>query len=316
MADFSTIETKIRRITQSPSKSDLTKAQIQDYVNDFILNDMPERMRTFSLRKQFSFYTEPNVGSYASGSTTELDDFKQKNLTVHAPFYVAGVSASYSQDISEFTASWPSTATQTKIAGADGTLAYFSGTLADFPIQKNKVLFTATTSTGTGLKLTDDGNGSLVGDTGIGVNIIDYATGAYYLTFSEAPKTGTSIYAQVHPYVANKPTSILYYADVFTVRPIPDRIYQITFTVQCRPTDLWDADSDEPMLQENWKYIAYGAAIEVLRDRGDDDTLEKLYPRFEELENLAERRTTVQYMDERAPTIFTNTSSSFSPFDR
>ena len=59
MADFSTIETKIRRITKSPSSSQLTSDQIKDYVNDFILNDMPERLRVINLVKQFTFYTQP-----------------------------------------------------------------------------------------------------------------------------------------------------------------------------------------------------------------------------------------------------------------
>jgi len=314
MADFSTIETKIRRITKSPSESQLTSDQIKDYVNDFILNDMPERLRVINLVKSFTFYTQPNIDTYTTDSTPELADFKQHNITVNAPFYVAGSPASFTQNVAQFNNLWPAVTTQTIIKGANGILVNFTGTLSTFPILRNQVLFTATKVDNTGLKLTDDGNGNLVGDLGA-PSTINYLTGAYNITFSFAPKAGTYIYAQVYPYVANKPSSVLFHQDTFTLRPVPDRIYAVTFQVQCRPTDIWTLSTDEPMLQENWKYIAYGAAREICLDRGDMENLQQIEPRFQELELLAGRRTEVQQMDQRAPTIFSNSIvKSFSPF--
>ena len=90
MADLAKIQTKVRRLTRSVSESQLTTAQLNEYVNDFILYEMPERLRTFNLRKSFTFYTQPFIDTYTTDSTPELVDFKQKNINVFPPFYFAG----------------------------------------------------------------------------------------------------------------------------------------------------------------------------------------------------------------------------------
>jgi len=53
------IRIKVRRLTRSPSTSQITDASINDYINTFILYDFPEHLKTSYLRKTFTFYTEP-----------------------------------------------------------------------------------------------------------------------------------------------------------------------------------------------------------------------------------------------------------------
>ena len=70
MADstLAAIRTKIRRLTHSPSAALITDAQIDEYVNTFVLYDFPETLRLFSLRKTLTFYTEPNEDVYETNT--------------------------------------------------------------------------------------------------------------------------------------------------------------------------------------------------------------------------------------------------------
>lgn len=314
MATFADVETKIRRLTRSVSQSQITTEQIKEYVNTFILYDMPEKLRVLNLKKTFSFYTEPNLGSYTTGTTTELEDFKQKYLTVHAPFYCAGSPLCFTTEPEILNNQWAERTSETVVATGDGVTLVFAGILDSKPIQRGNVLFSGINSVNVGLKLYDETAGLLTGD---GVGIIDYISGAYTLNFTTAPAVGTSILAQVYPYEAGRPSTIMFYSDTFTIRPIPDKVYKISFQVQCRPTDIWDDITDSPMLEENWQYIAYGSAKKIFQDRMDMESVQNIEPELKELELQALRRTLVQNKDKRSATIFCATAhNSFDPFNR
>jgi hypothetical protein len=66
----------------------------------------------------------------------------------------------------------------TETVGASASTLY-TGTLSYQPIRPGTVVITDGT-----LVITDNGSGSLIGDTGVGTNTINYATGAYNVTFS------------------------------------------------------------------------------------------------------------------------------------
>jgi hypothetical protein len=70
MADstLQAIRTKIRRLTRKPSVNQISNADIDEYVNTFIQYDMPEHLRLFSLRETHTFYTTPNVDTYATNT--------------------------------------------------------------------------------------------------------------------------------------------------------------------------------------------------------------------------------------------------------
>jgi len=42
LSKLESIRTKIRRLTRSPSSAQITNAQIDDYINTFVLYDFPE----------------------------------------------------------------------------------------------------------------------------------------------------------------------------------------------------------------------------------------------------------------------------------
>src|SRR5580765_2325949 len=87
------IQQKVRRLTRSPSLQQLSDADLNQYINTFILYDFPEHLRLFSLRTTLTFYTQPFIDVYETNTidpTNPLYNFKNKYLTVHPTIYVAG----------------------------------------------------------------------------------------------------------------------------------------------------------------------------------------------------------------------------------
>lgn len=308
MADstLATIRTKVRRLTRSPSNSQLTVADIDAYINTFVLYDFPEHLRLFSFKKTFTFYTEPNIDTYetnTSDSTDPLFNFKNRYITVHEPIYIAGYPVLFLQDRSRFYNLYPIYNTiKTTGKTADDITTNFSGTLKSTPILSNNVLFTSKTAANAGLELHDDGAGVLSGD---GTGTIDYISGAFTLAFSTAPGKGNPINSQVVIYQASRPDSILYFDNKFVVRPVPDQVYAVNMEVYARPTELLST-GQSPELEQYWQYIAYGAAKKVFEDRMDLESIAMIEPEYEKQELLVGRRTIVQQASQRTSTIYTD----------
>lgn len=73
----------------------------------------------------------------------------------------------------------------------DGIATAFTGSLSFTPVRPGTVQIVAGAQT-----VTDDGNGNIVGDIGVGTNTINYATGAYNFDFAAAPALGVEVTAQ------------------------------------------------------------------------------------------------------------------------
>jgi len=303
MADstLAAIRTKVRRLTRSPSEAQITTAQIDEYINTFVLYDFPENLRLFSLRSTFSFYTEPNVDTYEDSTTPELVDFNNEYISVHEPVYVAGRQVFLSQSREQFYGLYPLTNALQSVGTGDGATTLFTGTLTSVPVLRNNVVFSGVDINGDGLAAYDDGAGTFDGD---GVGTIDYETGAWTMTFATAPEAGSTIQAQTIPYVAATPTAVLFYDNKFVMRPVPDRPYKVSVEVYKRPTELLAAGSS-PDLEQWWQYIAYGAAKKIFEDRSDIDSVQQIMPAYKEQELLVLRKTIVQQTKERVATIYT-----------
>ncbi len=290
------IRNKVRRLTQSPSITQLSIADLDQYINTFVLYDFPEVLRLFSLQKAVKFSLEPNIDTYTVDSVlVDVNLF----ITFNPPVYIAGFKAFYSQSEEEFFNIYPfhNSIKSTGLTGNGGT--NFAGTLSSIPVTRGKVCFTAIDAANDGLELSDkDSDGLLSGD---GTGTINYITGAYTLAFSAAP-VGV-INSQTVPYVAARPTAMLYFDNTFIFRPIPDQVYHVQLESFVRPTELLEGQS--PDLEQWWQYIAYGAAKKVLEDRMDMETVQMIMPEFNRQERMVLRRTIVQQTNERTATIYT-----------
>jgi len=305
------IRTKVRRLTKSPSSTQITDAVIDQYINTFILYDLPARLQLLDLKTTLTFFTEPYIDTYEN-NTADADDplynFKNKYISFQSPIYISGQLASYYQDRVEFYANESQVETVANIATGNGVDTILTGTLPNAPLLRNKVLFSTIASDNTGLEIHDDGDGNLdQGDAVVGPDIgdatIDYVTGEYELEFTSAPKDDEAIYANTIPYIPAKPTSILYFDSKFILRPVPDRPYRVEITATQRPTELDDA-AQKPDLAQWWQLVALGAARKILQDRMDMDSVTLLEPIFKEQELLVNRRTIIQQSQQKVSTIY------------
>jgi hypothetical protein len=316
-SDLNAIRLKVRRLTRSPSGSQISDADIDEYVNTFVLYDFPEELRLFTLRQTFRFFTTPNVDVYTPAN---IDDI----ISVHEPVYIAGVEAFYSQNRSEFFRIYPfnNLIADTGLRG-NGIATVFTGNVQGNPVLQQQVTITSIDSNNNAVTMVDN---PLVSNDGVlyvpgtvppvvadPFNTINYLTGAFTVTFTAPPAVNQPIFAETVPYAAGRPDSVLFFDNEFTVRPVPDRAYKVQLEVYTRPTALLLA-SQSPELEQWWQYISYGAAKKVFEDRNDIDSVQLIMPEFKKQERLVLRRTIVIQTNERVSTIYTDqTAGAFGP---
>ena len=321
MADtLSTLENiriKVRRLTKSPSTAQISNDTIDNYVNTFILYDFPEHVRLFSLRSTFTFYTTPYQDVYETTTTDDtslLYDFKDKYTGIYSPVYINGYLCSFTQSQTEFYANYSPVQHEETIGTGDGATANYASTLTSYPVLRSRLTFSTRDGDGDPLIAYDDGSGSITGDVDAGgTNEIDYETGEYDFTFDENAGDGESVYANYVPYTAARPTTLFYFDNKITLRPVPDKSYRVDITVDKRPTALIE-DDDNPELTQWWQFFAIGASRKILQDRMDMESVALLEPEFREQELLILRRTIAQQSTQQVATIY-NTYSNFDPAD-
>lgn len=329
-----TIRTKVRRITRSPSAAQLSNADLDQYINTAIENDIPTTLKLFSLRSLLTFYTQPYVDTYETNTTVPTDplfNFKNKYTAVHNPVFIAGVPTYYTQERSVFYGNWPQTnfVSDTGLSG-DGTTGPFVGVINTFNqspssvssrqfILQESVVFSALDATGTAMILVDTPISNQVGALGIpGVppvfpypnGTINYITGAFTATFPNATALTTTlipnpIISTIIPYIAGLPTTMLFYDEKFILRPVPDKAYVVNIEVNVRPTELLQT-TDVPQITQWWQWIAALAARKVFEDRLDMDSVNLLTPFLMEQQSLVLSTSMEQYTNERTVTIYTN----------
>ncbi len=313
MTTLSKIRTKVRRLTASPSPTQLSDTDIDDYVNTFYLHDLPSRLKLLSLKTVYTFYTEPGVTEYTLNvdpsftATTPLAYY-----TVEPPLYIAGYESYFTQDRTEFFRLYPEFEEETEQAG-DGTAGPFSLTATNTPVLRNKVTVSATSPGGTRLIAYDDGSGSFTGDVTAGS--IDYDTGAVTnLTFTSVVPATENITLQTVPYQEGRPSTVLFYNNKFTVRQVPDKTYRVDLNAYIYPTVLLNG-SDNPQVDFIWQLIAIGASKKIFEDRGDIEAVQMLMPNFEEQLLLSERKFIAQNKSKRSATIYSGQTELHNNFN-
>jgi hypothetical protein len=314
LSNLTNIRTKVRRLTRSPSASQISDAEIDSYINTFVLYDFPSQLKVFDLKKNLTFYCSPWIDTYDTvtlPTTHPLYNFNNKYTVIDNPAYIAGYKALFSQSQEQFYTLYPKT---NNIANTNhkgnGVLTNFAGTLAGRPILRNNVTFTAISSTDTGLVLVDDGNGLLMVPNGAPIaGTINYITGVYTLIFPLPVKVNTYVYSQTIVYATARPQGILFYENTFTLRPVPDQPYRIDFAVEVRPAEFMTlTPAQQPEIAQWYQYIAYGTAKKIFEDRNDMDSIQQIMPEFKEQQKLSMRKTIGQLSAQRSSTIYAENS--------
>jgi hypothetical protein len=310
------IRTKIRRLTRSVSEAQLTTDQIDEYIDTFVLYDLPANIKLDYLSKTLTWWTQPNIDSYETDTLNvpELVDFKNKYICMDQPVYVNGNKIMYTQSRDQFYNMYPMVTPLINQQMSNGTNTY-TGTLTTIPVLRNNVTFSMSNAAGVGFEVHDNGLGVLVGDTP-GGGTIDYLTGAYTVIFNDIPAPLTFVQSAVYAYTAGQPDTMLFYETKFILRPVPIAVYKVTLNAYLRPTAFFDMPTvidpsfKEPELKEWAQYIAIGAARKVYEDRFDMESSNALMPIFKEQETLCLRRKILQQRDQRSRTIFNESNAS------
>lgn len=311
------IQTKVRRLTRSPTEASLSTNDLNNYINTFILYDFPQHLRLYNLRTTITFYTQPNVDTYSTESTNPADplyNFENNVIAIHPTVYLAGVAGLYTQQRDVFYGYYPQFQTiAQQIPVGDGTTGPFNGTLASIPVLQNDVTFSTTDANNTSLILVDYPVSNELGALGLPnqpqtlpspFGQINYVTGQYTLVFPSNTAPQAPIFATTLPYNPGKPLMILYYDQQFTIRPVPNMTYTVQLECDIRPTALLGS-TDIPQIAQWWQYVAYGAAKKVFEDRQDLDSVAQIMPEFNKQEMLVQRASLTVQANERTITIYT-----------
>ncbi len=315
------IRTKVRRLTARPSTQQITDSQINEYINTFFLYDMPETLRLFSLHTTFEFMTTANIDQY---------DLKKIKIIVEGveylavdyyynispPVFIAGYQSFWSQDREQFFRTYPELAEIQFDLQGNGTPGPYTFRLSNSPILQFQVTVGTIDDTETPINVIDvpqsrtTGNWEKINEEISVVGSIDYLTGEGTITFSNNIPFQEEITVTAVPYQPNRSQAILFYDNIITIRPVPDKAYLVRMNAFRLPTEiLKDSKNQNPELKQWWQYLAYGAAKKIFQDSGDIPGVEQIMPEFNEQEKMVLRRTIVQQTNERTATIYTEMTS-------
>ena len=132
-------------------------------------------------------------------------------------------------------------------------------------------------------------------------------TGYFVINFPANTKGIVPIIFEGIFYQPGRPTSMLYFDNEFTIRPVPDKTYPIQIEVDAQPTEII-VTSQSPELKQWWSYIAYLTARIIFGDQGLVDNIQQIMPELNRQERLVLRRTLEQQVNERTQTIYSNKS--------
>lgn len=139
---------------------------------------------------------------------------------------------------------------------------------------------------------------------------VNYVTTAITVNFPVAPAAGTMINVWASQYQVGRPYNLLFWNNEFTIRPVPDNIYQVEVEAYQTPAQFLQT-TDNPLLNQWAQYIAYGAASEILRDRMDSEGVENLQEGFRRQEALVLERQAVEEIQQPNITLFNSTQTGY-----
>jgi len=139
---------------------------------------------------------------------------------------------------------------------------------------------------------------------------VNYVTTSITVTFPVAPAAGTMINVWAATYQVGRPYNLLFWNNELTVRPVPDNVYLCEVEVFQTPSQFMQT-TDNPILNQWAQYIAYGTAMEILRDRQDMEGVENLKEGFMRQEGLVLERQAVEEIFQPNITMFNSTQRGF-----
>ena len=333
------IRQKVRRLTASSSESALSTTIIDEAINTFYNNDFPYAIKIDQTRSIYPLYTTPFVDKYP------VDVNYQQSF--RDPVYFEGVKGMFFKDRNAFYNLWPRWPSKFQPIQGDGVTQSFTFTIQGPFLSKEVVIggidvsgtgihisddgfgnlycnipnpvvsvppYNATYTSGPdigmpipGLYNVNTQNPGL--NKKILVGSVNYVTGQFIFDTSSANLTfasGTIPTVWVSTYNPGRSYSCLFWNNEIVVRPVPNDTYKIEIETYQTPVQFMNS-TDIPVLNQAWQYIAYGAAMEILRERQDLEGVENLREGFMRQEALVLERQGSEEIGVRNQTIMSGT---------
>ena len=99
---------------------------------------------------------------------------------------------------------------------------------------------------------------------------ITTGSGAFTVTFNSAPSDGQAITCSYEAEQMGEPEAALFYGTELHFRPIPNSSYDVQIPATIAPKEILN-DTDAIVDSSLAKLIAYGAAMDLLNDKGQQD---------------------------------------------
>jgi len=302
------IRAKVRKITGRPSANQLSTDELDNYINDFYVYDLPQYLKLWDLKDQLS----PIVATTASGARVLTEGTyiytvdSNKYLNIEPPFYVGGYEIQYFQDVRSFNNYFNNRANVQTLTTGTGVTGPYAGTITTTPVIANTVFISVQDGAGNTLTAGVDSTGTITGDVTAGA--VDLTTGAVTnLTWTAIIPIGNDITVQSLSLVQARPQAVLYLDNTLTFYPIPDVSYEIACTAYYNPDDL--VAGNEPEIRQWWNLIAFGASMKIFQDNLDLDSYQKVRLFFDEAKRLVLRKTLKQLSTQRVATIYDDLST-------
>lgn len=122
-----------------------------------------------------------------------------------------------------------------------------------------------------------------------------YADG-FFVFWYQSPQEFYQIWPETQTYTPQRPTYVLYYNNELTFRGPPDKNYLIKMEAYQVEIQITNDVLNQDYL---YRYICYGAALDIFSDYGEMDKWREIFPAYQRYRALVYGRTNCQYQNQR-----------------
>jgi hypothetical protein len=123
------------------------------------------------------------------------------------------------------------------------------------------------------------------------------------LFWYQSPSVFYARWPQVTGATPQRPQDVLYYNNTLTFRGPPNQQYHIQIQANMIEAVL-SSPSDEITNSYFWRYVAYGASLDIFSDYGEMDKYNQTMPSFMRYRSMMYARTNQQYSNQRTYPTF------------
>lgn len=131
----------------------------------------------------------------------------------------------------------------------------------------------------------------------------------FELEWHQNPDIFFTKWPETQTYDAQRPEDVLYYDNELIFRGPLDQEYDFKFSaykVEAQMVNSSNEADPNTALEFDyfWRYVAYGASLDIFSDYGEMDNYQRYYPVFRRYRSLVYSRTNQQLMSQRALPTF------------